>query len=781
MVTRLLISICRLAVARPVRVLAAMVIPAVFSLYVLVVPLDFSFSGLMNRRHPEVARYFEASERYGLGRLLPLLVEGPEERLDAAVSDLRPALASLDIVESVAGDPPLDWISERAPWIVSPQAFDAWVALAQTGNDRGAAALLEAELADLAVRYGPQRVDGSRLLLLVMLEDAFELALDADHFPRVRAVAERTLEPHGVTASFAGMPAIITQEQEATIDRMRLLGPISLLAVMLLLWRIERRAVVLLGIAIPLLLSAGVTLAAIGLWDGTLTIMESVFGVLIFGMGVDFAIHLLLRMREERARGLDFQASVERAIAGTGHGILAGAVTTGGAFMIMAFAPDPVFYRLGLAGSVGLLLCFVFLILMLPAEWAILERRHVDDRAPARALLLPVLATLARVSYRRPLAILGTTALFMAWSAAGLSHFRYETNLEQVFSRDIRAVDTAAKIHEHYGIDPGPWLVAVAEADEARRVAGEFDRDPLFEHTESIALLFSDDVVRRRAHLATIGPVLETRRRDLEAMRARLAGVDAEGEERIDAAILPLLALERAALLGPPEVGKLPPALSERFVGPDGEFLILAFVRDPSLDSAAAAAARRAAQAIHPDATSISAIFEALIGTDRPWFGKLNLAVIIFVVLVLIADLRRPKLVFLALVPVLTGSFAALGILNWSGFAFNTVTLVGIPLLLGLGVDDGVHIVHRLVEEPERPVEGVIASVGRGIAMTTATTCASVAAMLFSRHPGIESIAILLLVGLPLCLLASVAVLPAFASLLGVSGGGCPHPESRNP
>jgi preprotein translocase subunit SecF len=56
--------------------------------------------------------------------------------------------------------------------------------------------------------------------------------------------------------------------------------------------------------------------------------------------------------------------------------------------------------------------------------------------------------------------------------------------------------------------------------------------------------------------------------------------------------------------------------------------------------------------------------------------------------------------------------------------------------------------------------------------MTTATTCASVFTLLFSSHPGIESIAILLLVGLPLCLLASVVVVPALATLLGIRPEG---------
>ncbi len=71
-------------------------------------------------------------------------------------------------------------------------------------------------------------------------------------------------------------------------------------------------------------------------------------------------------------------------------------------------------------------------------------------------------------------------------------------------------------------------------------------------------------------------------------------------------------------------------------------------------------------------------------------------------------------------------------------------------------------------EEPNRPLDAIVDSVGAAIAMTTLTTCASVATLLFSRHPGIESVATLLLVGLPLCMLASVTVLPALAIVLRV-------------
>jgi predicted RND superfamily exporter protein len=470
----------------------------------------------------------------------------------------------------------------------------------------------------------------------------------------------------------------------------------------------------------------------------------------------------MLRLREERAKGHGFEASLQRAITGTGRGIVASAVTTGGAFFILALAPDPVFYRLGLAGGLGLMLCLAFLMVLLPAEWALIHRRTADPDKVANALSIPGLARLAEIAAGSPIATLVATALLLALSTVEVSNLHYETNLERVFSRDISAVETAERIHEQFGLDPGPWLVAVQDLEEARKITTEFEEHPLFERAESLAFLFPRDLEERVAKLSSLAPELAKRVRREELTRIERDGGEAEeASQRIEL----LTALLRADALGPPRRDALPSSLTDRLIGRGGELLVYAFVADPALDSAVAARERRAAQAIHPEATSMSAIYEALIGADRPWMPSIVAMVALFIAVVLYSDFRSVRLALLALTPVATAVAVTLAILNFSGFSFNTVTLVGVPLLLGLGVDDGIHIVHRMLEQPEKSIGSVVDSVGRSIAMTTVTTCASVVALLFTRHPGIESIAILMLVGLPLCLLASVTVLPACAVL----------------
>ncbi len=97
---------------------------------------------------------------------------------------------------------------------------------------------------------------------------------------------------------------------------------------------------------------------------------------------------------------------------------------------------------------------------------------------------------------------------------------------------------------------------------------------------------------------------------------------------------------------------------------------------------------------------------------------------------------------------------------------FNILTALTVPLLIGLGVDDGIHVLHRMREDPSGPPERAAAAVGQAIVLTTMTTCASFSVLLFSNHPGLESMALVCAIGLPACLLASVMVIPACATLI---------------
>ena len=132
-------------------------------------------------------------------------------------------------------------------------------------------------------------------------------------------------------------------------------------------------------------------------------------------------------------------------------------------------------------------------------------------------------------------------------------------------------------------------------------------------------------------------------------------------------------------------------------------------------------------------------------------------------------DNRSIKWVALAVIPVLFGCAVTFGLLCWMGAHFSQITLMAAPLLVGLGVDDGIHVVHRMREKNAKPAAEAASLVGQPIVMTTLTTSSSFGVMMFTDHPGMESLAQTLLVGMPMCLLASITLLPAAAVAMGLA------------
>jgi predicted RND superfamily exporter protein len=199
---------------------------------------------------------------------------------------------------------------------------------------------------------------------------------------------------------------------------------------------------------------------------------------------------------------------------------------------------------------------------------------------------------------------------------------------------------------------------------------------------------------------------------------------------------------------------------------PDGEFLTFAYTYFTGLNADTFREHRLRAERVDPGATGFANFVEAAV--YAPWTKEVLVGVLALVLLVLAIDQRNWRWMLLALLPVTFGSAVTFGVMCWLDVGFSVMLVLVVPLLIGLGVDDGIHVVHRMREDEELPPDVATCSVGRAIVMTTLTTCASFSVMMFSNHPGMESMALCLICGLPLCLLASVTLIPAGSVLLGL-------------
>jgi len=135
-------------------------------------------------------------------------------------------------------------------------------------------------------------------------------------------------------------------------------------------------------------------------------------------------------------------------------------------------------------------------------------------------------------------------------------------------------------------------------------------------------------------------------------------------------------------------------------------------------------------------------------------------------VLVLLADFRKPLHILLALTPLAMGMIFALGVMSLCGFALNPANMIAFPLILGVGVDNGVHVLHDYLSQRGKGIYSLHHTTGRGIMVAALTTILGFGTLMISHHRGLFGLGFILTLGVACCMLAALVFLPAVLRLM---------------
>jgi len=133
---------------------------------------------------------------------------------------------------------------------------------------------------------------------------------------------------------------------------------------------------------------------------------------------------------------------------------------------------------------------------------------------------------------------------------------------------------------------------------------------------------------------------------------------------------------------------------------------------------------------------------------------------LIAIVLVTFLTLRRVEDTLLAMLPLGLGMIWTMGWMWLFDLRFNLANLITVPLIIGIGVENGIHLVHRFREEGEGGPILVEGSTGQAVALFSLTTMIGFGSLMVARYYGIFSMGLLLTVAVGSVLVASLTVLP---------------------
>ncbi len=575
-----------------------------------------------------------------------------------------------------------------------------------------------------------------------------------------------------------------------------------------------------------LIIGLGYTMAFTTLAVGHLNILTITFAPMLIGLAIDFGVHLITRFEEELRKGNKSAAALTTAMVYTGQGIFTGALTTAVAFFAMAFTHFKGIQEMGIICGGGLLLCLVPMMTTLPAllmrgrQNAIdrhmkedLTRAHIENIWLSRpiAVIAVVLAlsslagteiwrgkpgfdyNLVQMQSPHLTSVIFIHKLINSAGRSVLSGAIVATNLQQAISLEprIQKLPTVAEIEPSAEILedflPQNQVKKLGLIQEIKNEVAPLhfsppDMKPVDINNLSATLYsLSGYCGMALDQVGTNDPVLAAQlvslRQAIENLRkAMLAGDNAalaehatklaEFQQALFNDVRDTFAsLQDQNTTSPLVPDDLPPALRDQFIGQSGKFLLQVFPKDDVWQRDNQEKFVADLRTIDPNVTGTPVQlleYETLLKNSyvqAAWYSLMAIAIMVLV------HFRSILAVILALLPVAIGTLWLAGLMGVTGIPFNLANIMTLPLVIGIGVTNGIQVLNRFAEER---TPGIFSrSTGKAVLVSGLTAVAGFGSLILAQHRGIHSLGCVMSVGIAACMVAGLTFLPAVLNLIG--------------
>ncbi|MCH8208068.1 MAG: MMPL family transporter [Nitrospinae bacterium] len=661
--------------------------------------------------------------------------------------------------------------------------------------------------------------DGSLLFILVnpaSTKGDFAGSRDSIRVMR-KLIQDLTPQFPEVKVGLTGEDVIASDEMVTTQVDVKKASKMALLGVTLLFivaYRgVREPLLAVFALIIGLCWSMGYTTLTIG----HLNILSVVFTTILIGLGIDFGIHVLERYREERNAGNEVYPALCNTLNRTGKGNTAGAITTAIAFGSMTLTDFVGIAELGWIAGGGILFCLLAMILLLPALITVMEKKWgpphgiVKKDAGERKIYEAIFD-----HYSWIIAVCFILVVAAAFSFRTLS---FDYNLLNLQAKGTEAVQNVMKIIEKS--KRATWHAAMItdSFEEARKKYKEVKAIPEVGKVESILSAVPEDQEEKIKIVETITPWIEDLETEPEDEIFSLKGLEKtmkkirfklrkkeeddnddyvyqasqlvkqfqadlkkaapkQAEKSLEnfSSLLfkdyrnKLNDLQKAANPTLVKIEELPSNLRERFISAKGKYLLLIFPDINIWERPAMESFLGQLREIDPRVTGNAVhMYES---SKLMINGYVNggIYAMTAIVIFLLASFRNIRTVILILLPTLVGSVWTVGIMDVFGIRFNMANLVILPLIIGIGVVNGVHIVNRYREDEDKGTTILSKSTGQAVVLSSLTTMIGFGSLMVADHQGVYSLGLVLTIGVGSCLLTSITLLPALLKLAWVNG-----------
>jgi predicted RND superfamily exporter protein len=399
-------------------------------------------------------------------------------------------------------------------------------------------------------------------------------------------------------------------------------------------------------------------------------------------------------------------------------------------------------------------------------------------------------------------------------------HVKFDQNMLHLTPRRAESIKLLKTLSSEYGILAENILVSATTLEETRQLTAAFKTIPEISTVDSIAnylyvfenqnekLKILHDLARQAQSQPLPGELALWDINDLigqvaafekslkvfvdQAYAARNYGLwkkarnvvyTPEGKSRIaamlenrnpDANVFQVLNSMQANLAGqlkseiskvayprPITFADLPQSMSQRYIGRDGRFLITLIPKENVWNPGVHEKVLKRLAEISPKITGTFPLYSAAIAQAQHDEVKISWGAFFAIIILLYLDFKSLRRCFIALMPHLVSIVWLQGFMTILGIQFNIVNIMVIPLMLGVSLSYGIHLVHRYLEDGRHSLEHVFLTIGKPLLTSALTTIAALGTLLLASHRGLFSFGLILFIGVVISFMAAVVFTPA--------------------
>jgi hopanoid biosynthesis associated RND transporter like protein HpnN len=549
-----------------------------------------------------------------------------------------------------------------------------------------------------------------------------------------------------------------------------------------------------------------------------LNLISVAFAVSNIGLGVEYAIHFCLRYRDNLTHHIHKGLALRNTLISTAPSLLLCAGTT--SIGLYAFIPTD--YKgvseLGLLAGTSLFICLLITLIVLPALLKMIPApaKFQKEKAPNGLTKLSEKLAALPLHYAKPISI----ATFVIAVISVVLALNVKTDFNPINLRDPNTESVIAFKNLMKDKETTPMTLTVLAKDEnnAKNLEQKLSALPEVDKTvslfdfqprdqdgklaliEEMSLMLGaqiqsfpalkedpDPVPAINRLIQTIDSILPQKTDDRE--RTALSGfkkelqdilieLDARQQpnrrifiEKIQTTLLgtlPNVMNELSAGLNAKEItlDDLPADIKDKWLSKNGSYRIQIFPKKDLNDLKNLEEFITQVQSVAPETTDLPVMYWESMKEVIAAFQEAIVIALVTIALLLFAIRRNIGDTALVMTPLILAGLFTMASATLTGTPINFANIIALPLLLGLGVDNGIHMVEKLHHSLSEKQNIYRSSTARAMFYGALTTASSFAGLAFSPHQGIASMGLIITMGIFWIMVCTFVILPALSKLL---------------